>query len=238
MINYCSNEKRFINRVIDECKAFSDDIIVVRADCFLDGTPDDDRDLSFCGDGFKVIDVEYNKQLILPSRWWHNHFRNVGWENVKNDYVMFLDADEIPNGKDVMEFLELVKFSRFNAISFDAHWYFRGAENQATVTEETVAMFRTSYLNQEMFYNDHERWGMFISGPMTRRMVSPITYSPMFHHMSWVRTRDEMLRKVSVWGHNADNKDWTQLVKDEFEHEFNGTDFVHGYEYRKVAPIL
>jgi hypothetical protein len=55
----------------------------------------------------------------------------------------------------------------------------------------------------------------------------------MIHHYSWVRTKEEMLRKVKSWTHSGD-RDWVSQVEKEFAHEFNGTDFVHGYEYNIV----
>ena len=42
-----------------------------------------------------------------------------------------------------------------------------------------------------------------------------------------------MLQKVSSWGHHAD-KNWTELIEKEFEREFNGYDFVHGYRFESV----
>jgi hypothetical protein len=50
------------------------------------------------------------------------------------------------------------------------------------------------------------------------------------HHYSWVRTKEEMLRKVKAWGHTND-KDWNTLIEEEFSREFNGKDFVHGYNF-------
>jgi len=57
----------------------------------------------------------------------------------------------------------------------------------------------------------------------------------MVHHMSWVRTEAEMRRKVSTWGHSGD-ADLTAKVAEEFRRPFNGTDFIHGYQYDEVPP--
>jgi hypothetical protein len=45
-----------------------------------------------------------------------------------------------------------------------------------------------------------------------------------------------MLKKVSGWGHKGD-KDWAALVKEEFSRPFNGTDFVHGYQWDTITPV-
>ena len=42
-----------------------------------------------------------------------------------------------------------------------------------------------------------------------------------------------MLKKVHNWGHKHD-KPWKELVEKEFEKEFDGTDFIHGYTYTIV----
>jgi hypothetical protein len=59
----------------------------------------------------------------------------------------------------------------------------------------------------------------------------------MFHHYSWVRTRDEMMKKVQSWGHKND-RDWVALVNEEFSAPFKGSDFVHGYKYKTVSPLF
>jgi len=54
----------------------------------------------------------------------------------------------------------------------------------------------------------------------------------MVHHMSWVRSKEGMLQKVSAWGH-AGERDWEALVKEEWSREFNGRDLLNtGNRYR------
>ena len=68
-------------------------------------------------------------------------------------------------------------------------------------------------------------------------MVNGLDSEPMIHHYSWVRTYEEMLKKVKHWG-NTKDKDWTTMVHKEFEKDFDGTDFVHNYEYNKVEGYI
>ena len=63
--------------------------------------------------------------------------------------------------------------------------------------------------------------------------VLSLTGRPMMHHFSWVRSKDEMITKVKNWGHASD-KNWILLIEEEFSRSFNGTDFVHGYNYNIV----
>jgi hypothetical protein len=60
---------------------------------------------------------------------------------------------------------------------------------------------------------------------------------PIMHHFSWVRTKEEMLRKVKSWGHTND-RDWNPMIEEEFSREFNGKDFVHNYSYKILEKPL
>ena len=235
VISYCSLENKFIDKIINECKIFSNDIIIVRGNKLLDGSLDINA-RKFKGDGIQTIILDIDIIEDTPRNF-HNKFRYKGWEFVKNDYVLFLDADEVPNGNMFKEFLESFKYTNFNAMSFNAHWYFRDTTNQATTSEETVALFKTSSLVKSDFFGIHERWSMFNMPKTLRRFNPPMFNEPMFHHYSWVRTKEEMLKKVASWGHNKD-RNWAILVEQEFEHDFNGTDFVHGYSYKKVNSFI
>ena len=53
---------------------------------------------------------------------------------------------------------------------------------------------------------------------------------PIVHHYSWAKSKEELLMKVKNWGHMSD-KNWIPLIEEEFSRDFNGTDFVHGYQY-------
>ena len=65
------------------------------------------------------------------------------------------------------------------------------------------------------------------------RNVKGINGKPMIHHYSWVRTKDEMLKKVLTWGHNKD-RDWVKLIEEEFTRPFNGKCFVNNYEFKVI----
>ena len=68
------------------------------------------------------------------------------------------------------------------------------------------------------------------------RDVLGLDDKPMFHHYSWVRTKEQLLLKVRCWSHNWE-RDWTKLVEEEFSRPFSGIDFVHGYSFLEVAPF-
>ena len=49
----------------------------------------------------------------------------------------------------------------------------------------------------------------------------------------WVKNKKEMLRKVKNWSHKND-RNWEDLIEEEFSRDFNGKDFVHNYSYEIV----
>jgi hypothetical protein len=59
----------------------------------------------------------------------------------------------------------------------------------------------------------------------------------IFHHYSWVRDKEGMIRKAKNFGHR-DERDWASLIEEEFSHPFNGKDFIHDYEYETVDNIF
>ena len=61
---------------------------------------------------------------------------------------------------------------------------------------------------------------------------------PFIHHYSWVRTKEEMLKKVLNWGHKDDSFDWISKIEEEFSRDFNGTDFIHRYNYNIVNNFI
>ena len=121
-----------------------------------------------------------------------------------------------------------------------AYWYFREPRFQATTHEQTTLLVNYDYMvnNANQLYSDQERWGTLATIPNRATMMLGLDGNPMFHHYSWVGSEDTLLKKVATWGHRDDNIPWADLVRDEFTHEFNGTDFVHGYRYIDTATTL
>jgi hypothetical protein len=60
--------------------------------------------------------------------------------------------------------------------------------------------------------------------------------TPMIHHYSWVRTKEQLMRKVFSWSHRTE-RDWESLVEEEFSQPPSNVDFVHGYELASVTPF-
>jgi hypothetical protein len=177
---------------------------------------------------------------VNPAHFWHSLSRLVGHAFLDEEIetVLFLDADEVPEGKKVAEWLDCSDYMHHTVLKLANYWYFREPIYQALRFEDSVVLVQKRALQREILLDSQERDAIYhlLPGPKRRNVTGP-DGAPMFHHYSWVRTREEMLKKVQSWGHKGD-RDWVTLVQEEFSGPFRGTDFVHGYSYKSVtAPF-
>ena len=251
IINFCTNEARFLSACIEECSHFSRQIIIPVCDHFFDGDMENRALLEQIYAAFpNCLFIEYPfiprkipKRIfrkIDPVHFWHSASRALAKEFLDEEIsqVLFLDADEIPEGKKFLEWLEISGSSQYTVQRLRAYWYFREPRYRANRLETTPLIVQRRSLERSILLHEEERDAIeaLLPGPK-RRFVSGLDGEPMFHHFSWVRTKEEMLRKVSSWGHCHD-RDWKTLVEQEFSRPFNGTDFIHGYEFQECqAPF-
>jgi hypothetical protein len=99
------------------------------------------------------------------------------------------------------------------------------------------SIWKRKICTEQLIFSESERWSYRSHTGLKTLENETLNDQVLCHHYSWVRTKDEMLQKVKSWGHSAD-KNWTQLVEEEFSRDFNGTDFVHGYTYDIVPNTL
>lgn len=245
IINFCTLDSRFISACVDNVRGFSEQIIIVAASHFFDGTPENvaaleqaARDVHDDATQLLILDYDHAKTLSHGSRYWHNFARWSGLQKLNDaiDHVLFLDADEIIEGQRFADWLASGQAAGHDAVALAANWYFRDPSYRATSVEEAGLLVRRDLITEELIFDDMERWALLRLGNCAR-FQKGLDGLPMLHHYSWVRTQEEMLRKVSAWGHNRD-KDWGALVRLEFEQGFSGRDFVHGYTYTCVEPYL
>lgn len=251
IINFCSNESRFLSSCIEQCKLFSSQIVVPVCDHFFDGTVENRSlleeiyraypDCLFVE--YPFIPAEIPPRIfkeVNPAHFWHSCSRLVGSSFLDKtlETVLFLDADEIPDGGKFRQWLEASDYQHHTVMKLSNYWYFREPAFQALSWEDSILLVQARSLTQDLLIHQDERNAIYqlLPGPK-RRHVTGSDGQPMFHHFSWVRTKEEMLKKVNSWGHKKD-RNWVELVEREFSQPFQGTDFVHGYKFQTVAPLF
>lgn len=250
-------EHAFIDDVLKECVIFSKHIVVVYGSAFYDGTPEDLEYIkskiiqyehmpniifSMYEVNSKLVNREVENSLTRKGAYWHNMARIHGVRVLnankwRDDFILFLDADEIPDGVKVKDLIDNTRLNSRNTFLMTNYWYFREPIYQATTLCESGPAILSSHYVDDM--SDSNLFNIFMNNLERHELphvVNHVMYKgePIFHHYSWVRTKDEMLKKVNLWAHKHD-RDWITQIENEFTHEFNGTDFVHGYSYRKVG---
>lgn len=243
ILQYSTIDYRFLKCNLNQLSKFCDEIIVPICTHFFNGQPEDQEKLQASRDiinsypNAKVIMFDWDDPNRSP-RYYHNLSRELGTSEAKNDWLLFVDTDEILSDEFIPWF-DTVKDTD-SSYWFTCYWYFRSATNQSRQTEGAGLLTKKQYCNWKLD-SEHERQQLFERLPNFKNghdyPVVSLTGQPMMHHFSWVRTKEEMITKVKNWGHASD-KNWIVLIEQEFDREFNGTDFVHGYSYNIVENIF
>jgi hypothetical protein len=247
IINFCSNDYPFLRHCIDSIKSVSAQVIIPVCDHFFDGKEEDRDSLDRIyaeNPDVRFIEFPFDKNKSLygshSSVYWHNLARMMGRFFLKEDirYAFFLDCDEIADTPRFSQWLQTFPYQDYEAIRFYNYWYFRESRLQAKTWEDSPLLVKKEILDGTLLMTERERPGIYdeVPGKKTKKMPAN-DGKPMFHHYSWVRTKEQLMRKVVSWSHNW-QRDWTAQVEEEFSHDFNGTDFVHGYEFIEVSPYV
>lgn len=251
IVNFCSNESRFIQPCLEQAMLFSRQVIVPVCDHFFDGSPENRPLLQEIYEAFPdclFVEYPFKPQKIPkkiwkkvdPAHFWMSLSRLIATQFVDEEIetLLFLDADEITDGARFAEWLENSDYQQHMVLKLANYWYFREPCYQALHFEDSIVLVQKRALDREILLHQDERDAIYnlLPGPK-RRQVMGVDGVPMFHHYSWVRTQEEMLKKARAWGHKND-RDWVALVNAEFTGPFRGTDFVHGYHYQTVKPFF
>ncbi len=230
---------------------FSRQVIVPVCDHFFDGTEEDYALLEKIYQAFpNCLFVEYPfipdkipKKLLKsvdPDHFWHSLSRLIGAqfidESVEN--ILFLDADEIPDARKFVEWLNCSDYACHTVLKLANYWYFRESIYQSEQWEDSIVFAQKKALEPHLLLRKEERNAIYDSLPgPKRRMVVGVDGTPMFHHYSWVRTESEMQKKVRSWSHKKDRA-WDKLVAEEFSRPFQGVEFVHQNPCKTVKPAF
>ncbi|MBI3508630.1 MAG: hypothetical protein HY069_03210 [Chlamydiia bacterium] len=252
VINYCTNDYRFLDLCISEASKFSQTVIVAVADHFFSGEKENrallERSYSEHPDCLFVeyaFDPERPYGIYCPYtavdpewiKYWHSTSRYVGFQAVPEEaeYVLFLDVDEIVDAERFQIFLDQFAYREFEALRFYSYFYFRQPCFRAKSWSLNALMVRRKAIESpEKLLTAQERKGVFdnLLGPKIEPLVG-LDDQPLVHHYSWVRTDEELFFKVKNWGH-ALEKDWTALLHEELSHPFLGTEKLYGLSYDTV----
>lgn len=249
IINFCSIEARFLEACIKQCRLFSRQIIIPVCDHLFNGVPENlgllqriyasFPDCLFIEYPFSVQRIPKKAfQQVTPAHFWHCVSRVVGTRFLDEgiEMVLFLDADELPDGEKFLQWLDASDCAYHSVLKLANYWYFREPRFQSLRWEDSIVMAQKRTLSSAVLLHESERDAIynFLPGPK-RRAVTGLDGQPMFHHFSWVRTKEEMQNKVRAWGHRFD-RDWEKLIEKEFSEPFSGKDFIHGYSFRECLP--
>lgn len=251
VINYCSNDEKFLPSCIEQARKFSSQICIPVADHFFDGKKEDMTSLRACYAEFS--DCDFIQFPFLPDllplqlmqevghpRIWHNIARSIGFSMLQPgiEYVLFLDADEVVDGDRFLSWLDSGQYRKFSAMKLCNYWYFRDTCYRANEWEDSLLFVKAHALRAKLLLHKDERDGIFhgVKGEKARKVLG-LDSLPLAHHYSWVRSEKEMQKKVKSWGHR-DDRDWDKDIAEEFSRDFQGKDFVHGYEYTTVKSFI
>jgi glycosyltransferase involved in cell wall biosynthesis len=241
ILQYSTNDFRFLETNLRQLSKVCDEIIIPVCTHFFEGDIENDALL----DKTYEIARRYPKASVYMFEWqgkqtnpgyYHNMSRALGTQISTGDWLLFVDADEIIDDG-FIDWFNSPACDINNTYWLTCYWYFREPIYQATTFEGCGLLIRKDKCNWNIDIRE-ERQQLFHLPGFINGNYSPVlslSNTPMIHHFSWVRTKEEMLTKVRNWGHRNDPKDWTRYVEDEFTHDFNGKDFVHGYSYITVA---
>jgi hypothetical protein len=239
VISYCTVDDMFIRENIRQCLFFSKDIYIIVSSHFFDGTPEDETKIGalkeYCKQFTNVHLIRFRWDNTKSTSYWHSYMRWVGVQQCNTEYIMFMDSDEIFEGEVASKaFEDDAFFSVHDEYVFSCYWYFREPVFRAKTIEQAHKLVRASIITKKDFLSENEFGWIGFSGKY--KCLHNVQYGgrPILHHFSWVRTKEEMLRKTSSWAHK-DYKNWKELIEEEFSRPFNGTDFVHGYEYDIIS---
>jgi hypothetical protein len=252
IINYCTNDYRFLGKCIEEARHFSDQILIPVCDHFFDEKPENrlllDHTYAAHPD-CQFIEFAYSSsKLYSPflscsptdDEWphlWHSTARTIGFLHVKpeTEYVLFLDCDEIPDGKRMAEWLKTGEHRQWNALHLVAYFYVLRPHLRAKKLQENPLLARRSALETRLLLHPGERLGTYSSMPEPKKgQARGHDLLPLFHHYSWVRTEEECHQKAATWAHRGEF-DWPTLIRQTFRG--NGNYFGSTHEFEEIPDV-
>jgi hypothetical protein len=238
ILQYSTIDFRFLKANLNQLTKISDEVIIPICTSFFNGEPES-KDLF--EQSLEIIKLYTNTKIHLfdwngpkcGPNYYHNLSRKIGTDISKNDWLLFVDADEIIDDN-FNNWFDAHK-NEDTIFWFTCYWYFREPTLQSNTFEGAGLLTPKKYCNWNLEHWQERPQLLYNSNALDgyRNHFFGKDNLPLLHHYSWVRNKKDMLTKVNNWGHQHD-RDWVSLVEEEFARPFNGTDFVHGYTYSTV----
>ncbi|MBI2742291.1 MAG: hypothetical protein HYX48_00035 [Chlamydiales bacterium] len=247
VISFCTNDWRFLERSIQEARLFSDLIMIVICDHFFDGSLEDLALIEECYRRYP--DCSFIEFAFDPEKpygrsspfahedldrvhHWHNTTRLLPFYLLPKEIesILFLDADEIVDGKRFAAWIKDFPFEEYSALRLATYWYSRSPYTCASIFPDSTMLAKRRALTPDLLLHDDERIGTFLRtpGPKQKGVVAKDGL-PLVHHYSWVRTKEELFKKTETWGHHWE-RDWKSLIEKAESEKHIEKEFVRGYE--------
>ena len=186
IVNFCTNEKRFLKECLEQALLFSPQVIVSVCDHFFDGVPENRPLLEEIYAAFPechFVEYPYIPNLIPKrvfksvdvSHLWHSLSRLVAYGVVDDqmESVLFLDADEVPDGRRFLHWLECSDYQLHTVLKMANYWYFRHPTLRAEKWEDSIVLAQKNSLVPHLLLHQDEREAIYHSlpGPKRRHVV-------------------------------------------------------------------
>jgi hypothetical protein len=253
VISYCSGESAFIDALLTQCVKFSDDVVVSFGDKLYDGRPENTERLDEMRTKFPTVQfVSYEVDLSLdlsrargvrarPTAYWHNLARWTGIVRTRHEWVLLIDADEVPEGDRMRDWLAKAALNPQCCYKRATYWYFKSARFCATTLEDSVLVMNRRHLTEDTVFGDYERdHAIRSSGAHLVRSVVGSDGMPLAHHFSWVRSKTGLAHKIANWAHRDDifkGADVSAIIDYIYRND-DVNDVVHGYKYVVVPDLF
>lgn len=250
IVLFCSLDKEWIANTFEAAEAVSDKVYGICSSHLFNGEKEDDSFLNSVYQNFpkvNFVEIQYQKDTVyghlnsptekdlIYKRLQIASLRYVGYVYTKDaDYLLFLDGDEILDRDKFRAWLDTKPFSQCDTHYLLAYAYFRSLKYRATFPQRCSLCIRREKLSKELLLHPDERSAIYeyVEGNKTIDVLAPCQ-SPMIHHVGWVRSQEAMLKKTTCWGHHFE-KNWEQLIREEFTTSFSGKDFWSKSPYEKL----
>ena len=241
---YSTIDFRWLKECLESSSKISTEVVLSSCDRLWNGQEENKNLLD------KTKDIIASFPNVKPiSVKWQPGYKHFFWESQcrtqavlsvseDSDYILFLDTDEIVNVKRFKDWVETEEYKLYDSMKLANYWYFREKKYRAKQIEDSVVLVKKDLIVK---YNEilipvlvagREQYHELINFNKKRMILGTDGY-PIIDHYSWVRTKEEMTQKVVSWGHHRD-KNWIDMIEEEFSREFNGKCFVNNYTFNRL----